>query len=309
MKKIDNLSIDSKLLRTFLAVLDERSATQAAARLGVTQSTVSHSLSRLRQQIGDPLFVRSGQALLPTEVALSLRKPVQAILDGIASLTDQRDFDPQQEAMQFVIAANDMQRDLIFPKLIQDLRSEGVSASFEFIASGHPSADMMRDDRCDLVLTPFPPNTSDVIQRPILSSRMMCFFDENTRSAPKTWEEYCNADHLAVRFRDGGTSLRALRGIDTSDFRPASITVPNFSAIPQFIKGTTLIATEMGLMQLKTLSGLSMESLPIDSDPVVIYLAWHQRSSNDPSHIWLRNKVRVIAEEVMAEWNSLSRRR
>ena len=87
MNKIDRPRIDGKLLRTFLVVLEESSATRAAEKLNVTQSTVSHSLSRLREHIGDPLFIRSGQALLPTEVALSLREPVQAILDGMASLT------------------------------------------------------------------------------------------------------------------------------------------------------------------------------------------------------------------------------
>lgn len=188
MKQIDYASIDGKLLRTFLVVLEENSATGAAVRLGVTQSTVSHSLGRLRRLVGDPLFVRSGQVLIPTEVALSLRKPVQSILDGMKSLTYRRDFDPAQETLRFVIAANDMQRDLIFPQLVRDLQSEGVTAEFEFIPSGHPSADMMRDDRCHLAITPFPPEATDIVQKPILSAKMMCFFDGAMRTAPATWK-------------------------------------------------------------------------------------------------------------------------
>jgi DNA-binding transcriptional LysR family regulator len=38
----------------------ERSVTRAAERLGRTQSAVSHSLSRLREQFGDPLLVKAG---------------------------------------------------------------------------------------------------------------------------------------------------------------------------------------------------------------------------------------------------------
>ena len=304
MKKIDYASIDGKLLRTFLVVLEESSATGAAVRLGVTQSTVSHSLGRLRRVIGDPLFVRSGQVLIPTEVALSLRKPVQSILDGMKSLTYRRDFDPAMETLRFVIAANDMQRDLIFPRLVRDLQSEGVTAEFEFIPSGHPSADMMRDDRCHIAITPFPPEATDIVQKPILSAKMMCFFDGAIRKAPATWEEYCEADHLTVRFPEGGTSLRALRGVDKSRIRKAVISVPNFDAIPEFVKGTLLISTEMALMKLATLKDLQMASLPADSEPVTIYMIWHQRSTNDPAHTWLRQRVHKIADEVMRDWNS-----
>ena len=304
MKEIDYTSVDGRLLRTFLVVLEESSVTKAAERLGVTQSTVSHSLGRLRRLIGDPLFVRSGHVLLPTEVAISLRKPVQSILDGLKNLTYQRDFDPLHETMQFVVAANDMQCDLIFPRLVRELQSEGALTEFEFITSGHPSANMMRDDRCHLVLTPFPPEASDILQKPVLSSKMMCFFDEAMRDAPATWEEYCESDHLTVRFRDGGTSLRALRGVDKSEIQKARISVPNFGAITQFVKGTRLIATEMGLMKHSILNDLQMAPFPASSEPVVIYMAWHRRSTNDPAHIWLRKKIHEIAEDVMADWNS-----
>ena len=136
MKKIDYTSVDGSLLRTFLVILEENSASAAAARLGVTQSTVSHALAKLRQFTGDPLFVRSGQALLPTEVALSLKEPVQSILDDLRGLTHRRDFNPASEDMRFVIAANDMQRDLVLPQLLRELQSERLSTEFEFIPSG-----------------------------------------------------------------------------------------------------------------------------------------------------------------------------
>ena len=156
MKKIDFTNIDDQLLSTFLLILEELSVTKAAERLGVTQSSVSHSLGRLRSFLGDPLFIRSGQAMLPTERALSLKEPVQAVLDGLQGLTHQREFDPLNDDLFFIVAANDMQRELIFPALLLELREEGIQAAFEFIPSGHPTPGMMRDARCHLALTPFP---------------------------------------------------------------------------------------------------------------------------------------------------------
>ena len=115
MKNIDIYALDGNILRTFLVILEESSVSRAAVRLNVTQSAVSYSLARLRSVFGDPLFVRSGQGLTPTEAALSLKEPIQKILDGLSSLTDQRPFDPRTEDMHFVIAANDLQRELVFP--------------------------------------------------------------------------------------------------------------------------------------------------------------------------------------------------
>jgi DNA-binding transcriptional LysR family regulator len=51
-------SLDLNLLRVFDALLDERNVTRAGARLGLSQSAVSHALGRLRLLLGDELFVR-----------------------------------------------------------------------------------------------------------------------------------------------------------------------------------------------------------------------------------------------------------
>jgi hypothetical protein len=75
--------------------------------------------------------------------------------------------------------------------------------------------------------------------------------------------------------------------------------VPNFGAVPPFIKGTRLIATEMDLMKLCTLSDLDMGTVPARSDPVTIYMSWHRRSSDEPAHKWLRGRFERIAEKIM----------
>ncbi|MGI9400268.1 MAG: LysR family transcriptional regulator [Rhizobiaceae bacterium] len=299
MKQIDYTAIDGQLLRTFLTILEELSVTRAAVRLGVTQSTVSHALARLRVFFDDPLFVRSGQALMPTEHAINLKVPVQEVLDGLQGLTHKREFDPRKEDLFFIIAANDIQRDTIFPELLRQLRDEDISIAFEFIPSGHPTIGMMRDARCHLALTPFPPDATDIMQKTVLYGKMMCFFDGSVRDAPKSWDEYCQADHLAVRFPDGGTSLRALTGVDKSKIREARVSVSNFNGIPPFLKGTNMIATELNLLKLVVFDSIEMAPLPFKSDPLSIYMTWHQRSTSDPAHVWLRGRIEAIAANVM----------
>lgn len=129
---------------------------------------------------------------------------------------------------------------------------------------------------------------------------MVCFFDGSVRKAPQTWQEYCAAKRLTVHFPDGGTSLRALKGVDKSGIADAHLSVPNFNAMPVFLRGRNLLATEMDLMKLAALSEFDMAPLPKPSDPVTIYMTWHQRSTNDPAHIWLRDQIEETAKLVMA---------
>ena len=302
MKRRNFMDLDGHTLRTFLTVLELSSVSKAAEKLDLTQPAVSHILRRLRQILGDPLFVRTGHRLTPTETALALKSNAIDALDSLQRLTEQRAFNPLQEEMSFVIAANDMQRDLIFPRLLRDAMAEGISLELQFIPSGQPSVPWIRDSRCHLALTPLPPEASDIYQKIILRGRMMCFFDAKMGAPPQSLEDYYNAQHLSVRFMEGHTSwaIWSSKEVDKSRISRPVVTVSNFNAIPPFIKGTRLIATQMDLMRLRTLQALDVAPLPFDSDPVAIYMVWHERSQNDPAHRWLRKRIESVALQVAA---------
>ena len=298
MRNFDIYKVDGNILKTFLIILEESSVSKAAIRLNVTQSAVSYALARLRSVFKDPLFVRSGQGLTPTETAISLKDPIQKVLDEIMSLTNQRPFNPQAEDMYFAVAANDLQRELIFPKLWREARSENIRLRLEFIPSGIPNISLLRDARCQLILTPFPPDAPDIFQRRLITGDMMCFYDASMRDAPSSWEEYINAEHISVRFVGGYDSNQALRGVDLSEIREPTITVSNFNAIPSFVKGSELISTEMNAMHIGPLRELSMAPLPFKSEKISLYLVWHERSNNDPAYKWIRRRIENIADDI-----------
>ena len=200
---------------------------------------------------------------MPTETAISLREPVLRVLDGLSSLTDQRPFDPRTEEMEFVIAANDLQRELIFPRLWRESHEDGIRLRLEFMPSGVPSISMLRNARCQLILTPIPPDAPDIFQRRLISGAMMCFYDASVREAPKTSVEYLNSNHITVRFAGGLGSSVALRGADIPELPEPTLTVSNFNAIPSFVKGTDLIATEMSSMHIGPLRDLAMGAVAL----------------------------------------------
>ena len=298
MKVFDFQRLDGQLLRTFLMILEESSVSVAAERLGVTQSTVSHALNRLRAILGDPLFVRSGQGLTPTETALALKAPVLDVLDRLQSLTDLRPFDPTSEKMQFIVAANDMQRDLIFPRLLHEAWADAIDLTMELRPSGVPSVGLLRDARCDLILTPLPPDAPDLMQRKLFTGEMKVFYDANERTPPETLDDYIQAEHVRVYFALGGSAEAVIVAPDLPSLPKAKVSVSNFAGIPPFLLGTKLITTQFEYMAKTSLSQLAMADLPFDAETISIYMVWHQRSTNDPAHKWLRDRIQSISRDL-----------
>jgi hypothetical protein len=100
--------IDLHLIRVLHTVLIERSVSRAAVRLGMHQPAVSAALKRLRDLAGDPLLVRSGASMMPTDAGLRMVEPAGAILRSAEALfSDARGFDPRTATRTFRLAASD----------------------------------------------------------------------------------------------------------------------------------------------------------------------------------------------------------
>src|SRR5216683_5803313 len=121
----DIRKLDGSLLLVFRELARTRRTTEAARRLGVTQSTVSHALARLRELFGDPLFVRRPHSLEPTPRALELAPRVDQVIDMAAALmTQEGAFDPARSERRFRLAAAEFVIALIGGRLTQAFRRE-----------------------------------------------------------------------------------------------------------------------------------------------------------------------------------------
>jgi DNA-binding transcriptional LysR family regulator len=299
MSEIDYLGLDGNTLRTFLTVLEESSVSRAAERLGVSQSAVSHTLDKLRQVFNDALFEREGRGIVATAKARSLYEPIASILGDIRSLSYERDFDAKLAPLEFTIATNDFPLQLIFPILLKGLLADGIYPRLRFIPSGVPSAKLSRLSRCQFLITPAPPTSKDIIREPLFQSKMMCFYDAAIRNPPKTWQQFVDSKFAEVRFSDTESSMMVLPSIKTSDLNEPAITVPNFSSLAALVKGTDLITSQLGLMKQGLLHELDSAPLPLNTDPLTLYLVWHQRDHDDPAHQWFRQKIKTTVDSIV----------
>ena len=291
MSKIDYLDLDGNTLRTFLTVLEEMSVSKAAARLGVSQSAVSHTLDKLRGIFDDPLFVRIGRGIESTARARELRKPVEALLNDLRSLSVRQEFNPYLESMEFTIACNDFPLQLIFPTLLKELDKDNIDVRIRFIPSGIPRVSVLNASRYRMLITPSPPTDSELEKVTLLRAKMEVFYDSTIRKPPKTWQDYAESRHVDVKFSDTESSFMALPSLDTKELATPNVSVPNFSSLTQIIRGSDRITTQLGAMKLGLLKDLDVAPLPIKTDTLSLFLVWHRREDDDPAHQWFRHKI------------------
>ena len=96
--------LDLNLLVALQALLEEKSVTRAAQRLFITQPAMSRVLQRLRQQLDDPLFTRTGNELIPTPKARDLELRLPGMLEDILDMVTEGEFDPAAYVGEITIA-------------------------------------------------------------------------------------------------------------------------------------------------------------------------------------------------------------
>lgn len=299
MNHIDGSELDGRLLQLLLAVLEAGSVTGAAARLGVTQSAVSHGLDRLRAITGDALFVKSGRGIVATARAEGMAEPARALLAGMQRLAQHGAFDPARWQAVVTIAANDFQRDLLLPPLAARLRTRAPGLRLRIIDSGIPSLDMLRKGECQLVISPRPPEGSDVLQQRLFEDRWRVFHDASVRAAPATRADYLAADHATVVYEPRRGLAVDQRLEAAGVHRRFTVMVPAFGALASFVRGTPLLATAPGLLARHTLAGLAHCEPPVACPPIAMYMLWHARHQHDDAHRWLRSELLGLVDAAL----------
>lgn len=299
MSKFDGSGLDGHLLKLLLAVLETGSITAAAERLGVTQSAVSHLLDKLRAITGDPLFVKRGRGIVPTARAEALAQPARDMLHQMQLFAQGAAFDPLHWHAELTIAANDFQRDLLLPALAARLRCAAPGVTLRIVPSGAPSAELLRSDACQLVISPRPPEGTDIVQKRLLEDQYRVFYDPAVRSAPLSEAEYLAADHATVAYE-------ARRGLELDQLLEARgvrrrmvVRVPGFAALPAFVRGTALLTTAPSLMGRTALAALAHVPVPVACPSLPMYLIWHVRYQQDAAHRCLRAQLQDVLAAVL----------
>lgn len=298
---------DLNLLRILDMLLTERSVTRAADNLHVTQQAMSGSLRRLRDYFDDPLLIRVGREMELSPLALGLITPVrEALLTVESALNYRASFDPKTTARTFRIAISDYGSFVIMPPLLRLLAREAPQIALEVRGLVEQSFLALEHGDLDFVATAHPADLygryrpGDNIRREqLFMDDFVCIADKNHPEIDGELTEalYHRLPHAVVRF---GAHVETIveRAWKAHRFQPRlGSTAPAFATVLFMLPGTVLVATaQRKLAQvLAPPLNLRIHESPLAIGTLEEDLFWHERSTDDPAHAYLRGAFRDLA--------------
>jgi DNA-binding transcriptional LysR family regulator len=209
-------------------------------------------------------------------------------------------FEPASAELSLTIAANDLQRDLLLPRFFGHVAAQVKSLNLRVIPSQSPSPAMLRENRCDLLITPLPPSGIDIVQKRLLQDYYVCYYDSGARAAPASRSAYLAARHITVVYTDN-ERLDFDRRLAANGFhRDIAISVSSFSGVPSFLHGTQMLASMPSLLASGVMRGFAHARIPLASRTrtlaeLPMFMVWHQRYQKDPAHRWIRSQLETVA--------------
>ena len=128
--------------------------------------------------------------------------------------------------------------------------------------------------------------------------------DHPLAGRPVTLEEFLDARHLLISL-SGDTHGPVDSALDRMGVsRRVAVTVNQYPTIPELLRSSNMItALPDGMVQdAQFREGLWLTRLPIDMEPINLYLIWHARHDRDPALIWMRSLVEFLIRE---EWQDV----
>ncbi len=293
-------NIDLNLLVVLDALLTEKHVTRTGARLHLSQPAISHSLSKLRVLLDDPILIRQGSEVVLSALAQNLQAPLKEILSQIEILLGKSiDFVPANSHRTFRLAMSDYGAAIVLPKLLRQLRAQAPNTTLVVTQdSRHGMFEQIAQGKIDLALGVFPHLTADISSEVLFEETFSCLLDRSTlpASGQLDLDNYLLRPHISVSV-DGCTNGEIDRLLRAEGLqRRIAVSVPHWRTAPSMISNTDLILT----VATRTLDNAPLDddlvslSPPLPIPPFPFVQIWHNRFGEDPAHIWLREQVRQV---------------
>jgi len=295
---------DLNLLPVFVALMEERSVTRAAARLGMTQPALSNALARLRVTMRDQLFIRERYGIQPTQMAQELAPAIAAALAKIdAVVLGQQDFDPLQAERLLTIAPNSYVEFVLMPAIVARLRARAPGIRLRLAPFGTDLAETgVVSGTTSMVLGRIVDPPDSLVVQHLMDDGLACVVRADHPDVADTMsrEQYERLKHVNVlppgRQRAGLFQALQKHGLR----REVAVSVTHFLAVPEMIAVTDYCAVLPALIcrHLADDPRLKIVQAPIDLGTFPVEMAWHVRYRHDAAHRWLRALVAEVAREI-----------
>lgn len=301
-------NFDLNILVAFDVLMEELNVTRAAERMFVTQSAMSHVLHRLRQQLDDPLLIKTPSGMKPTPRALVLIGPVKDVLKDVEHLIrPPAAFDPLASQHRFVLAATDYMEILTLPALCErisriapgiDIHVKRTEASFPDGALENCSLDVVLG--FESVLNP----PSHLNRQTLFSDRMACLARKKHPMLKNglSLTDYVALPHMLISRTGSPIGLIDQKLQEMGIERRIQLIVPHFLSAPLIVAQTDMMLSlpQRIAEQFSRFAALDVFPVPVDLPDYELAMIWHPLRDKDPALVWLRGQLADVGRTFAA---------
>lgn len=289
--------IDLNLFAVFDAIYTAGSLTKAADVLCITQPAVSNSLSRLRDMLNDPLFVRTGHSMTPTPVAQNIIGPAREALGLLRKSVQQSHvFEPLKTEKIFHFASRDLLEVTVIPRLMALLSKSAPNIALtNYDLEREQVVSAMASGQLDFYADASSFSDPHLSKQKLAHDRLVAVARKNHPDLAHGLdiETYLRLGHINISQRRSGVSA-VDAAIDKLGFkRRIMLRSQHFLTVPSTLVKTDLIACLPYHMAKHY--DISIYELPFELPPVEYFLYWHVSSDLDYAHIWMREQIAQVA--------------
>lgn len=301
--------LDLNLLLVLNALLEERNVSRAARKLNVGQPALSAALARLREHFDDPILVKSGKAMLPTALAISLAAPVRELLEQAERVVHLRaTFDPAASPRRFTVAASDYTTTVLMPQVIGLLAREAplVQLSLREIRAGsgleaQPVSEALDRRQNDFAISPRGAHSERHSFEVLMEDGYRCIVrhDHPSVRGRLSAEQFCSLSHVVGEFDDGRVSWLESGALERAGLRRRiGPVVDRFAMLGEVIAVTDCVATVPSRLARVMAARLPIQVLdvPAPLPPLVELLHWKPVHDTDPAMQWMGGVMRRVAQ-------------
>ncbi|WP_420566621.1 LysR family transcriptional regulator [Thalassovita sp.] len=294
---------DLNLFVVFEAIYSQGGVTRAAETLHLTQPTISHALGRLRERVGDPLFVRHGQRLVPTPLAQKMIGPTREALKLFETTLGELDgFDPKTAEMHFAIGMRSLMENSFFLPLVMLLKSEApkVTVSSSPMDRRRIDGDLSAGE-INAAIDVFLPLSPDIRREHLIStpSVVVARRGHPLVNGEVSLEDYLSLDHIIVTSRSQGMGPEDVALSRDGDARRIVARVQQINTAMRAVAASDMVLTmaEVFAHRANVWFDNQIVPVPFEAPRVDAYLYWHSNADADPANKWLRNMVKTCVAE------------
>lgn len=304
MNEIDLHRVDLNLLVVFEVLMDTRSVTATAEKIGRTQSAVSHSLSRLREQLGDPLLVRVGGKMQPSPFAEAIIEDVRPILRSIRRVIAPRSlFDPATSDRVFRIAMPTLTK--VIAEVSSRVEADAPGVKIEWLPAHQDVYAALSEGLIDLAHLGGEPRLPDGLEEQVMEPFSWVTFARKDHPAVTDWgvEAWRRYPHLMVNVTRSTQNPFPVSGSSDAETRRVSAMIGESAGIASILAQSDFLATFPAILLAWDMEahGLVAMKPPVDLGSVPVRFFWSSRLANDAGGIWIRSIVIETYRRLQAE--------